>query len=68
MRLFLAMNLQIQEVPPYNGYGSLEDSLQNCLALVPKRPKKDVLKMLEKSNMVLRYSAKLVSQPGGAKK
>lgn len=52
----------LQEVPPYNGYGSLEDSLQNCLALIPKRPKKDVLKMLENSNMVLRYSAKLVSE------
>ena len=28
------------EIPPYNGYGSLEDSLQNCLHLVPEPPKK----------------------------
>lgn len=27
-------------LPPYNGYGALEDSLQNCVALVPKPPKK----------------------------
>lgn len=27
-------------VPPYNGYGGLDDSRQNCVALVPKPPKK----------------------------
>lgn len=49
-----------QEVPPYNGFGSLEDSLQNCLHLIPEPPKKNLLKMLENDNKVLRYSAKLV--------
>lgn len=53
----------LQEVPPYNGFGSLEDSLQNCLSLIPEPPKKNVLKMLENSHMVLRYSARLVSKP-----
>ena len=28
-------------LPPPNGIGSPEDSLQNCLRLVPKPPKKD---------------------------
>jgi hypothetical protein len=28
------------KIPPYNGYGSLDDSHQNCVALVPKPPKK----------------------------
>ncbi|XP_078130943.1 EF-hand domain-containing protein 1 [Sander vitreus] len=51
-----------KEVPPYNGFGSLEDSLQNCLSLIPKTPKKNVLKMLENQNKVLRYSARLDSQ------
>ncbi|XP_069370828.1 EF-hand domain-containing protein 1-like isoform X2 [Paralichthys olivaceus] len=51
-----------REVPPYNGFGSPEDSLQNCLALIPKRPKKNVKKMLENHNKVLRYSATLDSQ------
>ena len=27
-------------MPPYNGYGTLDDSKQNCIALVPKPPKK----------------------------
>lgn len=27
-------------LPPYNGYGTLDDSKQNCVALVPKPPKK----------------------------
>lgn len=52
----------LQEVPPYNGFGSLEDSLQNCLYLIPEPPKKNVLKMLENNNKVLCYSARMVSQ------
>ncbi|KAM9849611.1 EF-hand domain-containing protein 1-like [Aulostomus maculatus] len=51
-----------KETPPYNGFGSLEDSLQTCLSVIPKRPKTNVLKMLENSQKVLRYSAKLDSQ------
>lgn len=47
------------DIPPYNGYGSLEDSLQNCLHLVPEPPRKDYLKMLENQNRVLRYEAVL---------
>lgn len=52
---------QEMEVPPYNGFGSLEDSLQNCLRLGPKPPKKNVVKQLENDHKVLRYSAKLES-------
>lgn len=50
-----------QELPPYNGYGLIEDSAQNCLALIPKAPKKDVIKMLMNDNKVLRYLAALES-------
>ncbi|RXN32248.1 EF-hand domain-containing 1 [Labeo rohita] len=49
-------------IPPYNGFGSLEDSLQNCLSLIPEPPKKDVIKLLENDNKVLRYVARLDSQ------
>ncbi|KAM4771458.1 EF-hand domain-containing protein 1 [Rhinophrynus dorsalis] len=49
------------EIPPYNGYGLLEDSLQNCLTLVPKPPKKDIIKMLENDRKVLRYAVALDS-------
>ncbi|XP_070844225.1 EF-hand domain-containing protein 1 [Chaetodon trifascialis] len=51
-----------KEVPPYNGFGSLEDSLQNCLSLIPEPPKKNLRKMLENSHVVLRYTARLDSQ------
>ncbi|XP_028809413.1 EF-hand domain-containing protein 1-like [Denticeps clupeoides] len=51
-----------REIPPYNGFGSLEDSLQNCLSLVPEPPKKNLMKLLENDHKVLRYAAKLDSQ------
>ncbi|XP_049621178.1 EF-hand domain-containing protein 1 [Suncus etruscus] len=50
-----------QELPPYNGYGLIEDSAQNCFVLVPKAPKKDSMKMLLNDNKVLRYLAALES-------
>lgn len=50
-----------QELPPYNGYGLVEDSAQNCFALIPKAPRKDVIKLLVNDNKVLRYLAKLES-------
>uniref|UniRef100_A0A9L0I5Z1 EF-hand domain containing 1 n=1 Tax=Equus asinus TaxID=9793 RepID=A0A9L0I5Z1_EQUAS len=50
-----------QELPPYNGYGLVEDSAQNCFALIPKAPRKDVIKMLLNDNKVLRYLAALES-------
>ncbi|TMS12196.1 EF-hand domain-containing protein 1 [Larimichthys crocea] len=50
-----------KKLPPYNGFGSLEDSLQNCLHLIPEPPKKNVIKMLE-NDQVLRYCARLDSQ------
>ena len=37
-----------REIPPYNGFGSYEDSLGNCDSLMPKPPKKDFLKFMEK--------------------
>jgi len=54
-------NISNKEIPPYNGFGSLEDSLQSCLSLVPQPPKKDFIKMLENDNKVLRYEAILES-------
>ncbi|XP_065652125.1 EF-hand domain-containing protein 1 isoform X2 [Hydra vulgaris] len=50
-------NLKEKQIPPYNGYGSLEDSLQSCLSLIPQPPKKDFIKILENANKVLRYLA-----------
>lgn len=52
--------LWLQVIPPYNGYGFLEDSLQNCFSLFPKPPRKDIIKMLENDHKVLRYQVALV--------
>ena len=48
-----------QEIPPYNGFGSLEDTLQSCLSLTPHPPKKDYIQMLENNNNILRYQLRL---------
>ncbi|XP_033640737.1 EF-hand domain-containing protein 1-like [Asterias rubens] len=56
-----AKNLPSMNLPPYNGFGSLEDSLQSCLSLVPQPPKKDFIKMLENDHKQLRFEAVLDS-------
>uniref|UniRef100_G1KDM5 EF-hand domain containing 1 n=1 Tax=Anolis carolinensis TaxID=28377 RepID=G1KDM5_ANOCA len=50
-----------QIIPPYNGYGFLEDSLQNCFSLIPQPPRKNIIKMLENDRKVLRYAVRLES-------
>ncbi|XP_061842772.2 EF-hand domain-containing protein 1 [Nerophis lumbriciformis] len=55
-----------KEIPPYNGFGSLEDSLQSCLSLIPAPPRKNVLKMLENEHKVLRYIARMVTPKGAS--
>ncbi|XP_076437974.1 EF-hand domain-containing protein 1-like [Babylonia areolata] len=49
------------EIPPYNNYGTLEDSLQSCLSFTPKPPKRDVVKAMENNLKVLRFEAVLDS-------
>ena len=46
-------------IPPYNGYGSEEDSLGNCLRLLNKPPKKDYYKYIDNDRTILRFLAKL---------
>jgi hypothetical protein len=46
-----------RQLPPYNGFGSLEDSMQSCLSLIPQPPKKDFLRMLENDGKILRFAA-----------
>lgn len=49
-------------IPPYNGFGSEEDSLRSCTgSLNPPPPKKDLQKMRDKGGMILRFNAQLVS-------
>lgn len=50
--------------PPYNGWGSEEDSLCSCMGLLPKPPKRDFIKFMEKDRRgldsnVLRFLARM---------
>ena len=49
------------EVPPYNGYGTPEDSLGSVYSLQPKPPKKDMTKLFTNDQYVLRFQARLIS-------
>lgn len=44
-----------RQMPPHDGIGSLEDSLQNTLTFMPKPPKKDVVRQILNANKYLRY-------------
>uniref|UniRef100_UPI0037E72337 EF-hand domain-containing family member C2 n=1 Tax=Semicossyphus pulcher TaxID=241346 RepID=UPI0037E72337 len=53
-------------MPPYNGFGSEEDSLSFCKGLLPKPPQKDFHKFMEKDRSgldshVLNFRAKMVT-------
>ncbi|XP_063811697.1 EF-hand domain-containing family member C2 isoform X1 [Pseudophryne corroboree] len=55
-----------KQIPPYNGFGSEEDSLCSCLGLLPKPPQRDFIKFMEKDrngleSNILRFVAKLIS-------
>ena len=50
---------------PYNSYGTLEDSLQNCISLIPKPPKKDLRKLINKDRTVLRFVCRFSATAGG---
>lgn len=56
-------------LPPHNGLGDPEDSLQSCLKLVPSPPKKDPRKLVMYDASTLQFSAKLapatISGSGG---
>jgi len=51
----------LMKPPPYNGYGTEEDSLGSFLYLMPKVPKRDFKKLMELDGINLRFLAKLVN-------
>jgi len=48
------------EMPPYNGFGSNLDTMQNCISLIPKPPKKDFHKLMNNEKKVMRFTARMV--------
>lgn len=59
--LLIFFLLSLQEIAPYNGLGSIEDSLMSCVSLLPQPPRKDYVKMMENDHKILRFEARLVS-------
>jgi len=49
-------------IPPYNGYGQIEDSLGSVYSLDPKPPKKDINKMFTEDQYILRFNCRLISE------
>jgi len=46
-------------IPPYNGFGSEEDSLGYVYRLDPKPPKADFFKYVDNDKKILRFTAKM---------
>ncbi|CAH8496692.1 unnamed protein product [Schistosoma rodhaini] len=55
-----------REIPPYNGWGTDEDSLANCYSLIPKAPNHNFKKFMELDRQgleshILRFAGRLLS-------
>ncbi|XP_055640379.1 EF-hand domain-containing family member C2 isoform X2 [Toxorhynchites rutilus septentrionalis] len=50
-----------RELPPYNGWGSHEDSEGNCMTVEPKPPKIDFRKFVLYDRCNLRFGARMIS-------
>lgn len=48
-------------LPPFNGWGTHEDSEQNCITFEPKAPHADLTKFIELSHFNLRFGARMLS-------
>jgi hypothetical protein len=55
------VNVTYSKVPPYNGYGTEEDSMGYIHNLNPKVPKKDYGKMYKNEMHIMRFRVKLAS-------
>lgn len=53
-------------IPPHNGIGRPEDTIQNVLRLVPKAPRNDEAKMLENDRKILRFRARFAVDENAA--
>jgi len=52
------------ELPPYNGFGARPDTIQNCISLIPKPPKKDFHKLMENEKKIMRFVCQMVEDKG----
>ncbi|XP_045448004.1 EF-hand domain-containing family member C2-like [Melitaea cinxia] len=59
-------NMSERQLPPWNGYGSYDDSAENCRTVEPKAPHRDFIKFLHKDRVgfdshILRFAARLIN-------
>ncbi|CAK1580325.1 unnamed protein product [Parnassius mnemosyne] len=59
-------NMAERELPPWNGYGSYDDSAENCKTVEPKAPHRDFMKFIHKDRVgfdshILRFAARLIN-------
>ncbi|CAG9561858.1 unnamed protein product [Danaus chrysippus] len=62
----ISSNMAERQLPPWNGYGSYDDSAENCRTVEPKAPHRDFIKFLNKDRIgfdshILRFAARLIS-------
>ncbi|XP_059052304.1 EF-hand domain-containing family member C2-like isoform X2 [Achroia grisella] len=62
----IGANMAERQLPPWNGYGSYDDSAENCRTVEPKAPHKDFMKFLHKDRVgfdshTLRFAARLIN-------
>lgn len=51
-----------RELPPFNGWGSHEDSEGNCKTVEPKQPHRDFVKFIKYDSHILRFGARMISK------
>lgn len=51
-----------QIMPPYNGWGSFEDSESSCCTMQLKPPQRDMKKFLQLDKQNLRFKAQMISK------
>mmetsp|Transcript_13860 Transcript_13860/g.25470 ORF Transcript_13860/g.25470 Transcript_13860/m.25470 type:complete len:748 (+) Transcript_13860:71-2314(+) len=49
------------DTPPYNGFGSWDDSVASVKSLIPKPKKKDMVKLYNNEGKILRFTAKFAN-------
>jgi hypothetical protein len=47
--------------PPYNGFGSWDDSMSSVIHLIPKAPQKDFKKLFDNEGKILRFTARFAN-------
>ncbi|CAH0691886.1 unnamed protein product [Spodoptera exigua] len=62
----ISSSMAERELPPWNGYGSYDDSAENCRTVEPKAQHRDFIKFLNKDRVgfdshVLRFAARLIT-------